>query len=207
MSPVELSYEVLLCTLLPVLALVAVVLRLCVTLPSAARLALPLLLMLPCAPLAEKPLVCWAEPSAERTVTPWRPATPPLAPCTTAPLAVTALPAASVALTRPRRRLPCAPWRLTTVLAVVPPWAFGRTTWRRPSAWAEPLAQARVTSSEASTAAGAAADLREVVRVGMVKLLWAKWMAKGEPETASTLRGSSRVRRRQPLCRCPVTSR
>jgi hypothetical protein len=63
---------VLLCTLLPVAALVAVVLRLWVTLPDASRLALPLLSALPRVPAAAKPLRWLAEPSGLTDVVPAR---------------------------------------------------------------------------------------------------------------------------------------
>ena len=55
----------LLCTLLPVVALVAVVLRAWFTLPSASRVALPLDWTLPRALLAVKPLAWLAETGAD----------------------------------------------------------------------------------------------------------------------------------------------
>ena len=48
--PVSALYELLVCTLLPVAALVAVVVRFCVTLPSALRVAVPELCKVPRSP-------------------------------------------------------------------------------------------------------------------------------------------------------------
>ena len=75
-----LLYELLLCTLLPVTALVALVLRLWVTFPEASRVALPLLWMLPRLPLDWSPLRWLADPSAFTVVVPARAPMPPFGP-------------------------------------------------------------------------------------------------------------------------------
>ena len=83
----------------------AVVLRACSTLPSALRLAPPLLCRLPWAFWADTVPLWLALPSTLRVVLPWRAATPPCAP-TVAPRRVTLpLPCPSVVAVRPRTLL------------------------------------------------------------------------------------------------------
>ena len=62
--PLSAVYELLVCTLLPVAALVAVVVRPWVTLPSALRVAAPVLCSVPRSPWAAMALLWLAEPSA-----------------------------------------------------------------------------------------------------------------------------------------------
>ena len=84
--PVSAVYELLVCTLLPVAALVAVVVRPWVKLPSALRVAAPVLCSVPRSPCAAKVLLWLAVPSAFLALWPWRTAVAPLGPTTAAPL-------------------------------------------------------------------------------------------------------------------------
>ena len=104
---------------MPVAALVAVEVRACVTVPSALRVAPPLLCKLPWAFWADTAPLWLALPSALRVVLPWRTAMPPCAPTAALRRVTLALPCPSVVAVRPRSTAPFGPLRATPVWVAV----------------------------------------------------------------------------------------